>query len=95
MCENPCAENQILYPIFHTVSRRKKVDTENDNSSCILILKRKRYRLGRINGVPALSSERVYLVTQHNFNTPDIRECDRGIQIRGRRPIIAESPGQV
>ena len=36
VCKNPCAEKQINSPVFHTLSRSKKVDTENNNSSCIL-----------------------------------------------------------
>ena len=77
------------------MSRGKKADTGKSQFILHTISRNKNYRLGCTNGVPIDESERVYLVIQLNFNTPDIRECDRGIQMRGRRPIIAESPGQV
>ena len=76
VCKKPCAENQILYPIFHIVSRCKKVDTENGNSSCILILKRKSHRLGCTNGVPALSPERGCMCSPASLYAPDVRECE-------------------
>ena len=74
--KNPCAENQILYPIFHTVSRCEKDDNKNHNSSCILILKRKSYRLGCTNGVPVLPPERECMCSPASLYAPEIRECE-------------------